>query len=84
MVAADALRHELVAQKTQVVALHLGFVDTDMVRSIEAPKAGAEEIVKRAIDDLEAGLDEGLADERTRLVKQGLTAARPSYLSPVA
>jgi hypothetical protein len=36
------------------------------------------------LDALEAGLDEVLADERTRMIKQGLTAARPSYLPPAA
>ena len=76
----NSLRYELAAQKTQVLALHMAFVDTDLVRAIEAPKSSAEDIVKHALDGLEAGLDEVLADERTRMVKQGLTAARPSYL----
>jgi NAD(P)-dependent dehydrogenase (short-subunit alcohol dehydrogenase family) len=76
----NALRHELAAQKTQVLALHMAFVDTDLVRGLDAPKSSPEDIVKRALDGLEAGLDEVLADERTQLVKQGLTAPRPSYL----
>jgi NAD(P)-dependent dehydrogenase (short-subunit alcohol dehydrogenase family) len=76
----NSLRHELTAQKTQVLALHMAFVDTDLVRAIAGPKTSPEEIVKRALDGLEAGLDEVLADERTQLVKQGLTAPRPSYL----
>jgi NAD(P)-dependent dehydrogenase (short-subunit alcohol dehydrogenase family) len=76
----NALRHELAAQKTQVLALHMAFVDTDLVRAIEGLKTSPEDIVKRALDGLEAGLDEVLADERTQLAKQGLTAARPSYL----
>jgi NAD(P)-dependent dehydrogenase (short-subunit alcohol dehydrogenase family) len=80
----NALRHELGAQKTQVVALHMAFVDTDMIRSLDVPKTSADKIVKSALDGLEAGLDEVLADERTRLVKLGLTAARPSYLPPLA
>jgi NAD(P)-dependent dehydrogenase (short-subunit alcohol dehydrogenase family) len=76
----NALRIELAAQKTQVLALHMAFVDTDLARGFDAPKSSAEEIVKLALDGLESGLDEVLADERTRKVKQGLTAARPSYL----
>jgi NAD(P)-dependent dehydrogenase (short-subunit alcohol dehydrogenase family) len=76
----NALRHELASQKTQVLALHMAFVDTDLVRAIDGPKTSAQEIVQRALDGLEAGLDEVLADERTRLVKQGLTAPTPSYL----
>lgn len=76
----NSLRHELAAQKTQVLALHMAFVDTDLVRAIDGPKTSPEEIVRRALDGLESGLDEVLADERTRLTKQGLTAPRPSYL----
>jgi NAD(P)-dependent dehydrogenase (short-subunit alcohol dehydrogenase family) len=80
----NALRHELAAQHTHVLALHMAFVDTDLVRALEGPKTSPDDIVARALDGLEAGLDEVLADERTRLVKQGLTAARPSYLPQAA
>lgn len=76
----NSLRHELAAQKTQVTALHMAFVDTDLVRAIDAPKASPADIVLRALDGLEAGLDEVLADERTRLVKEGLSAPAASYL----
>jgi NAD(P)-dependent dehydrogenase (short-subunit alcohol dehydrogenase family) len=79
----NSLRHELSAQKTQVLALHMGFVDTDLVRAIDVPKTSPEDIVKRTLDGLEAGLDEVLADEWTKQVKQGLTAPRPSYLPAV-
>ena len=79
----NALRHELAAQKTQVTALHMAFVDTDLARSIEAPKSSPEDIVRLALDGLEAGQDEVLADDRTRFVKQGLTAERPIYLPPL-
>jgi NAD(P)-dependent dehydrogenase (short-subunit alcohol dehydrogenase family) len=76
----NSLRHELAAQNTQVLALHMAFVDTDLVRGIDGPKTSPEDIVRRALDGLESGLDEVLADERTKLVKQGLTASTPSYL----
>jgi NAD(P)-dependent dehydrogenase (short-subunit alcohol dehydrogenase family) len=61
----NALRNELAAQKTQVLGLHMAYVDTDLTR---------------ALDGLEAGLDEVLADELTQQVKRGMTAPRPSYL----
>jgi NAD(P)-dependent dehydrogenase (short-subunit alcohol dehydrogenase family) len=76
----NALRNELAAQKTQVLALHMAYVDTDLTRGFEVPKSSPEEIVKRALDGLEAGQDEVLADELTQQVKQGMTAARSSYL----
>lgn len=76
----NALRSELAAQKTQVLALHMGYVDTDLTRGFDVPKSSPEEIVKRALDGVEAGADEVLADELTLQVKRGMTAARPSYL----
>jgi NAD(P)-dependent dehydrogenase (short-subunit alcohol dehydrogenase family) len=80
----NSLRFELAPQKTQVLALHMGFVDTDLAREVDAPKSSADEIVRRALDALESGLDEVLADERARLIKQGLTAPRPVYLPQTA
>jgi NAD(P)-dependent dehydrogenase (short-subunit alcohol dehydrogenase family) len=80
----NALRNELAAQKTQVLALHMGYVDTELTHGLDVPKSSPEEIVKRALDGLESGLDEVLADEITLQVKQGLTAARPSYLPQIS
>ena len=79
----NALRNELAVQKTQVLALHMGYVDTDLTRGLDAPKSTPEDIVKRALDGLESGLDEVLADELTLQVKRGMTASRPSYLPQV-
>ena len=76
----NALRTELLPQKTQVLALHMAFVDTDLTRGMDAPKSSPETIVGQALDALEAGLDEVLADERTQHVNRGMTATRPSYL----
>jgi len=80
----NALRTELAAQKTQVLALHMAYVDTDLTRGFDVPKSSPEAIVKRALDGLESGLDEVLADELTLQVKRGMTAPRPSYLPQVA
>ena len=79
----NALRNELAAQKTQVLGLHMAYVDTDLTRGVDAPKSTPDEIVKRALDGLEAGLDEVLADELTLQVKRGMTAPRPSYLPQI-
>ena len=76
----NALRHELASQGTQVLGLHMGFVDTDLTKGLDAPKSSPEDIVSRALDALEAGQHEVLADVRTQQVKQGMTAATPSYL----
>ena len=76
----NALRNELAAQKTQVLGLHMAYVDTDLTRGLDVPKSSPADIVKRALDGLEAGFDEVLADELTQQIKRGMTAARPSYL----
>lgn len=76
----NALRHELAAQKTQVLGLHMAYVDTDLTRGFDVQKSSAEEIVRHALDGLEAGVDEVLADALTQQVRQGLAAPRPVYL----
>lgn len=79
----NALRHELAAQETQVLGLHMAYVDTDLTRGFEVPKSSAEDIVRHALDGLEAELDEVLADALTQQVRQGLTAPRPVYMPQV-
>lgn len=80
----NALRHELAAQKTQVLGLHMAYVDTDLTRGFDVQKRSADDIVQRALDGLEAGADEVLADALTLQIRQGLTAPRPVYLPQTA
>jgi NAD(P)-dependent dehydrogenase (short-subunit alcohol dehydrogenase family) len=76
----NGLRHELRAQGTQVLGMHVGFVDTDLTRDIDLPKSAPELIVRRTFDALEAGAEEVLADERAQQIKQGLSAEPSIYL----
>jgi NAD(P)-dependent dehydrogenase (short-subunit alcohol dehydrogenase family) len=68
----NALRQELAEQGTQVSALHVGYMDTDMVRHVQAPKSDPAEIARLALDELQAGQLEILADEVSRQVRAGL------------
>jgi len=77
----NGLRHELRGQGTQVTALHMGFVDTDLTRGMDVPKSSPQQIARAAFDGLEAGADEVLADDLTRQVKQSLSSATPAYLA---
>ena len=79
----NALRQHLRPQGTHVVGLHVGFMDTDMARGIDSPKVAPEDVARVTLDGLEAGLEEVLADDKTRLVKQSLSAANPAYLATV-
>jgi NAD(P)-dependent dehydrogenase (short-subunit alcohol dehydrogenase family) len=76
----NGLRNELSPQKTQVLALHMGFVDTDMARGFDQPKTAPEVIASRAFDALAQGRSEVLADEATQQVKQSLSTEHPVYL----
>lgn len=78
----NALRHALRAQGTQVLGLHMGFVDTDLVRDLEGPKSTPEAVVRAAFDALEAGAAEVAADDLSRAVKAGLAAEPAVYLGP--
>jgi NAD(P)-dependent dehydrogenase (short-subunit alcohol dehydrogenase family) len=80
----NGLRHELRGQGTQVLALHVGYMDTDMVRHVTAPKSKPEDVVKAALEALEAGKSEVLADEVSRRIKQNLSAEPGVYLLPPA
>ncbi|MBK1685905.1 SDR family oxidoreductase [Rubrivivax gelatinosus] len=77
----NGLRHDLRAQGTQVMTLHMAFVDTDLTRGIDAPKSTPEEIVAYALDQFEAGAEEALADDLTRQVHRGLSAVPAVYLT---
>ncbi len=77
----NGLRNDLRAQGTQVTTLHMGFVDTDLTKEVTMPKSTPEAIVEQALDALEAGADEVLADDMTRQVKFGLSAEPPVYLA---
>jgi NAD(P)-dependent dehydrogenase (short-subunit alcohol dehydrogenase family) len=76
----NSLRHEMRAQKTQVIGMHVAFVDTDMTTAIDMPKSSPDVVVRHVLDAVEAGAEEVLADERTRQVKQGLSAEPGVYL----
>ncbi|WNG55107.1 SDR family oxidoreductase [Archangium gephyra] len=76
----NGLRNELRGQKTQVLGLHVGYMDTDMTHGVNAPKSSPIEVVRLTLDALEAGREEILADEVSRNVKQGLSAEPGVYL----
>ena len=80
----NGLRNELRGQGTQVLALHVGYMDTDMVRDVAAPKSKPEDVARQTLEALEAGKSEILADEVSRRIKQNLSAEPGVYLLPPA
>ncbi|GLZ34713.1 short-chain dehydrogenase [Lentzea sp. NBRC 105346] len=67
-------RQALASQGTLVVAVHAGFIDTDMAADVDAPKITPESVVAQVIEALVLGRDEVLADETSRAAKAGLVA----------
>jgi NAD(P)-dependent dehydrogenase (short-subunit alcohol dehydrogenase family) len=76
----NGLRNELRRQATQVLGLHVGFVDTDLTQQLDVIKVSPQSVVDAAFDALESGASEVLADDRARMVKRALTAEPPIYL----
>ena len=78
----NAVRLELAAQGTQVTGLLLGAADTDMMAGHDVPKGDPAVIVKTALDGLEAGQWEVLADEWAALVKAALANDPRAFYTP--
>jgi NAD(P)-dependent dehydrogenase (short-subunit alcohol dehydrogenase family) len=68
----NAARIELKSQGTQVVGVHVGFVDTDMTAALEVDKVSPQQVAAAALDALESGSPEALADDFSRFVKSSL------------
>jgi NAD(P)-dependent dehydrogenase (short-subunit alcohol dehydrogenase family) len=69
----NSLRLELRPRGIQVTGLHVGYVDTDLVAHIDAPKTSPDEVARQALDGIEADAAEVLVDEVSRQVKRGLS-----------
>ena len=68
----DSTRLELAGQGTHVVGVHMGLVDTDMAKGVQAPKIAPSALAAAGLDAIESGLQEVLADDWSKFVKAGL------------
>jgi NAD(P)-dependent dehydrogenase (short-subunit alcohol dehydrogenase family) len=69
----NSARIELKSQDTEVVAVHVGFVDTDLTAGLDGPKISPATVANSALDALQAGEPEALVDDVSRAVKAGLS-----------
>ncbi|MFI5934421.1 SDR family oxidoreductase [Actinoplanes sp. NPDC051494] len=75
----DALRDQLAPKGITVTSLHVGYMDTDMAAGIPADqKIDPALVAALALDAVEQGRPEILADDLTRQVKVGLATALQS------
>lgn len=79
----NGLRTELRAQGTQVVAVHAGFIDTEMASIFDGPKARPEDIAARTLEAIAAGQEEVLADQSSQQVKAALASDQQSFYQQV-
>ena len=86
--ATNALRLTLAEQNTLVVAVHVGYMDTDMAAAITTPKANPRAVADATLDAVQVGDHEVLADDLSRKVRAGLSGPLgglyPSLIAPTA
>jgi short-subunit dehydrogenase len=68
----NALRIELRQQGTLVVAVHAGFIDTDMAADVSGEKVSPHSVAVQIVAALEDGAEEVLADPTSEMVKAAL------------
>jgi NAD(P)-dependent dehydrogenase (short-subunit alcohol dehydrogenase family) len=82
----NALRVELAEQGTQVSALHVGFMDTDMTSHVsdQSSKSDPAVVAALALDGVEAGAYEILGDELSHQVRAGLAGGAAALYPDLA
>jgi NAD(P)-dependent dehydrogenase (short-subunit alcohol dehydrogenase family) len=68
----NALRQQLADQNIRVAGLHVGYMDTDMVRNVTDAKSDPADIARIAIDGIAEGAYEILADNASRQAQAAL------------
>ncbi|MGV8864812.1 MAG: SDR family oxidoreductase [Pseudomonas sp.] len=79
----NGLRNELLEQKTFVMAVHPGYIDTDMAAGVDTPKTSPQAVVQATLNALSEGKKEVTLDDAGRWVKSTLSDAEAAYLSPL-
>lgn len=69
----NAARLAVAPSGTQVVAVHVGFVDTDSTAGLDGEKVAPSTVATAALDALEAGDLEAVVDPRSREVRAALS-----------
>ncbi|WP_328417744.1 SDR family oxidoreductase [Micromonospora sp. NBC_00389] len=80
----NGIRIELAGQGTLVTGLHLGSADTDMSAGYDGDKVDPAAVVRAALDGVEAGKLEVVADEWSANVKASLAADPSAFYTVTA
>jgi NAD(P)-dependent dehydrogenase (short-subunit alcohol dehydrogenase family) len=76
----NGLRRELKAQGTAVLAVHVGYMDTDMAATVQAAKISPRLVAERIVAAIQENDSELLVDDTSAAVKAGLTGETAYYL----
>ena len=68
----NSLRIELRRQGTLVVAVHAGYIDTDMAAGVSAEKVSPQSVADQIVAAITSGAEEVLADPTSEMVKAAL------------
>lgn len=77
----NSLRVELKSQGTHVLAVHPGYVDTDMTAGLDVPKMSTLELTTLVFAALERGESELVLGDEGAWVKQNLSSPAAPYLA---
>jgi NAD(P)-dependent dehydrogenase (short-subunit alcohol dehydrogenase family) len=78
----NGVRIELTGQGTQVTGIVLGAADTDMMAGYDGPMTSPADVVRTALDGVQAGDWEVLVDDWSRGVKASLARDPREFYSP--
>ena len=76
----NSIRQWLSQFNIQVMGVHVGFIDTDLTRSLPIPKIAPETVTQEIFQGIEQNAYEVLVGEKTQQLKQGLSDEVASYL----
>jgi NAD(P)-dependent dehydrogenase (short-subunit alcohol dehydrogenase family) len=79
----EGLRIELRSQGTRVIAVHAGYIDTDMTAALNRPKVSPEEVAARILEGIRMDQEEVLADQPSQEVKAVLASNRQRFYQRV-
>lgn len=80
----DGIRVELRSQGTQVVAVHVGLMDTDMTARLDSlEKVSPADVATRIIEGVRGDQEEVLADEFSHSVKAALASDKQAFYQTI-
>jgi NAD(P)-dependent dehydrogenase (short-subunit alcohol dehydrogenase family) len=68
----NAIRIELRSQRTLVVGVHAGFIDTAMAAAVAKEKIAPRDVAAQALDAVKRGIEEVITDDWSRHVKASI------------